>query len=65
MSKQRSRVSLVTDLESVANELLPQTMWLVRPQLNRKYPQQRVMMVAEVVDLKTLNLASLRTFDVL
>lgn len=65
MVKQHSQISLITELESVANELLPQPMWLVRPQLNRKYVHQRVIMVAEVVDFKTLDLADINTFDVL
>lgn len=66
MSKhQRSKVALVTDLDEIAHDLVPQPMWMVRPQLNRKYPNQRMTMTAEVVDLNTLNLAKMRTFEVL
>jgi hypothetical protein len=65
MANERSKVSLVTDLDAIAKELLPQPMWMVRPQLNRKYPNQRMTMTAEIVDLNTLNLAQMSTFEML
>lgn len=65
MAKERSKVSLVTDMDEVMKEMLPRTVLMVRPQLNRKYPNQRVTMTAEVVDLNTLNLAKMRTFEAL
>jgi len=61
-----SRISLVTDLDDIMDEFTPQQpVWMVRPQLNRKYPNQRVMMTAEIVDLNTLNLAQMSTFEIL
>lgn len=65
MEQEQSKVMLVTDLEQIARELMPQPMWLVRPILNRKYAQQRMTMTAEIVDLSTLNLATMSTFEVI
>ena len=65
MNDRSSKVSLVTDLDDIMDELMPQPVWMVRPQLNRKYPNQRVMMTAEIVDLNTLNLAQMSTFEIL
>ena len=63
MTQDGSSVSLVTDLDLIARELLPQQMVMVRPIYNRKYPHQRMPMTAEIVDLTTLNLAKLSTFE--
>ena len=65
MKEEPGKVSLVTDLDEIAQELLPRTMWMVRPQLNRKYPSQRMPMTVEVVDLNTLNLATLPALEML
>ena len=65
MAEEYSKIALVTDLEQIARELMPQPMWLVRPMLNRKYAQQRVTMTAEIVDLGTLNLAKITTFEII
>lgn len=64
MSTSQRRVSLITDLELLAEELEPsQPMWMVRPHLTRKYATQRMTTVAEVVDLTTLDLAEMQTFE--
>lgn len=63
--KQRSRVSLVTDLDAAMNEMIPNPVWMVRPKMNRKHPSQQMTMTVEVVDLNTLNLAKMQTFEVL
>lgn len=65
MTKECSRVSLVADLDDIVQEELTQLMWMIRPQLNRKYPNQRIVMTAEVVDLNSLNLAQVPTFEML
>lgn len=65
MEMKYGEVSLVTDLEDIVKELIPQRMWMVRPQFNRKYPNQRMALTAELVDLDTLNLAKMTTFEVL
>ncbi|HEX2948151.1 MAG TPA: hypothetical protein VHV83_01040 [Armatimonadota bacterium] len=65
MKPQGNKVSLVTDIDAVAKELVPQPMWMIRPTMKRKYLHQRVPMTAEVVDLSTLNLAKMKTFEIL
>lgn len=66
MSTSQRRVSLITDLDLLAEEMAPpQPMWMVRPQLARKYATQRMTTVAEVVDLTTLDLAHMQTFETL
>ena len=65
MAKQRTTVSLVTDIEEIAREMVPQPVLMVRPKLNRKYAHQQMSTTAEVVDLSTLNLAKMRTFEIL
>jgi len=59
------KVSLVTDLDALMEEELApsQMMWMVRPLLTRKYAAQRMTTVAEVVDLSTLDLAQMKTFE--
>lgn len=64
MSKSRRRVSLVTDLDALTEELAPsQPMWMVRPLLARKYADQRMTTVVEIVDLATLDLARMQTYE--
>ncbi len=65
MTYDDSRVILVTDFDQIAQEMVPELVWMVRPILNRKLPQQRITMTAEIVDLATLNLATMSTFEVL
>ena len=65
MEHKSSSVSLVSDLDQLERELSPQQMWLVQPTVNRKYPQQRMTMTAEIVDITTINLADLSTLEVL
>ena len=63
-SKQdRKKVSLVTDLDALVDELASESLWMVRPKLNRKYTYQRMMTTAEVVDLESINLAKVQTFE--
>jgi len=57
------KVSLVTDLESLADELMSEPVWMVRPTLSRKYVHQRMTITAEVVDLASINLAKVQTFE--
>ncbi|MHB9130264.1 MAG: hypothetical protein ACYDBB_04120 [Armatimonadota bacterium] len=64
MSNQQ-RVVLVTDLESLPEVQTPELVWMVRPHMNRKYSSQRMVMIAEVVDLHSLNLERLQTFETL
>ena len=64
MTKSRRKVSLVTDIDALARQLAPpRPMWMVRPRLKRKYAYQRMTMIAEVVDLSTLDLAHMQTFE--
>jgi len=56
-------VSLVTDLESLADELVVESLWMVHPKLTRKYANQRMTTTAEVVDLASINLAKVQTFE--
>lgn len=57
------KVSLISDLHELVEELTPQPMWMVRPQMNRKYATQRMTTTAEVVNLTTVNLAKMSTFE--
>lgn len=59
----RKHVSLVTDLELIVEELVVEPLWMVRPKLNRKYANQRMTTTAEVVDLDSINLAKVQTFE--
>lgn len=64
MQKQPGRkVTLITDMDDLFEEITPQPIVMIRPQLNRRYAYQRMMMTAEVVDLSTLNLAYMPTFE--
>lgn len=64
MSRQpQQKVSLVSDLDELTEELAPQLVWMVRPKLNRKYASQRMVTTAEVVDLASVNLAKMQTFE--
>lgn len=63
MSEHHSRVTLVTDMDMLVQELDPQPLWLVRPQMPRKYASQRVGVTAELTDLASINLAKLKTFE--
>jgi hypothetical protein len=65
MLPDRSIALFVTDFDQIAQELAPHLMWMIRPTSRRKYPWQRIMITAEIVDLTTLNLATLSTFEVL
>lgn len=63
-SKQdHKKVSLVTDLDELVDELASESLWMVRPKLNRKYANQRMTTTAEVVDLDSINLAKIQTFE--
>ena len=64
-SKSQRKVSLVTDLDELTEELAPQVVWMVRPKMNRKYASQRMTTTAELVDLATVNLAKMHTFETL
>ena len=61
----RKKVSLVTDLDALVDELASESLWMVRPKLNRKYSHQRMTTTAEVVDLDSINLAKVQTFETL
>ncbi|HEY3376312.1 MAG TPA: hypothetical protein VGL77_02360 [Armatimonadota bacterium] len=65
MTQPRSKVTLVTDLDEIMQDMVPQPVLMVRPRMNRKHPDQRMHMTAEVVDLTTLNLAKMQTFEIL
>ena len=58
-------ITLISDLEDVVEDFEMQPMWMIRPQIDRKYPHQRVMMTAEVVDIDMVNLAALRNIEIL
>ena len=63
-SKQhQQKVSLITDIDALVDELVTEPVWMVRPKLSRKYAGQRVVMTAEVVDLASINLAKVHTFE--
>jgi len=63
-SKQtRQHVSLVTDLDSLVDELVDEPVWMIRPKLNRKYANQRMTITAELVDLESINLAKVQAFE--
>ncbi|MHB0938610.1 MAG: hypothetical protein ACYDCO_22770 [Armatimonadota bacterium] len=47
----------------LVNELASESLWMVRPKLNRKYANQRMTTTAEVVDLESINLAKVQTFE--
>ena len=64
MAVNGSKVSLVTDLDGVMEEMVPHQVWMVRPQFTRKYPTQRMTMIAEVVDISSLNLAQMQMFEI-
>lgn len=63
MPRRRPKVTVTTDLESLAAELAPQRLLLVRPLRARKFPTQRDARVVEFVDLNTLNLARMEGFE--
>ncbi len=66
MSTSYRKVSLVTDLDMLAEEMEPsEPMWMVRPRYTRKFATQRVTTVAELVDLTTLDLAKMQTYEML
>ncbi len=66
MSRSPQKVSLVSDLDVLVEELAPmQPMWMVRPRLERKFTAQRMTTVVEVVDLDTLDLARMHMFEAL
>jgi hypothetical protein len=65
MLQERSVVLLLKDFDQIAQEMVPQPMWMIRPACSRKYAWQRIMITAEIVDLTTLNLATMSTFEVL
>lgn len=62
--KYRRSVTLITDIEEAARELDPQPMWMVRPQFSRKYASQRMNSKVELVNIATVNLAKMKTFDI-
>ena len=59
------KVSLVSDLDSLVDELVSEQVWMVRPKMNRKYATQRMMPTAEIVDIDSINLAKVQTFETL
>ena len=63
MSRRRQKVTVTTDLNALIAEMTPRPMLLVRPLHARKYPSQRSTHVVEVVDLSTLNLARMESFE--
>ena len=63
MSSSRYKVSLVADLDELVEELVPEQVWMVHPKLSRKYATQRMTTVAEVVNLDSINLARVQTFE--
>ena len=65
MTESNHRVSLVTDLDEIMEEMVPQQILMVSPRYNRKYTGQQVKMKAELVSLSSLNLARVKTFEIL
>lgn len=59
------KVSLVSNLDEMLQEVSPARVWVVRPQLHRKYPNQRMVPTAELVDLNRLDLDEMQAFDTL
>jgi hypothetical protein len=64
-SNQHPKVSLVTDLNALVEELVSEQVWMVHPKMHRKYATQRMTMTAEIVDLDSINLAKVQTFETL
>ena len=62
-SKHIQKVTLVSDLESLMLEDVAEPMWMVRPQHHHRYATQRVMTTAELVDIDSINLAQMKTFE--
>ena len=59
------KVSLITDMDALVDELASERVWMVRPKLHRKYVTQRVTTTAEIVDLASVNLAKVQAFETL
>lgn len=62
---QPRKISLVTDLDGLVEELVSEQVWMVHPKMHRKYATQRMTMTAEIVDLESINLAKIQTFETL
>jgi hypothetical protein len=59
----RPKVTVTTDLDTLAREMVPQPMLMVRPHHTRKFANGRRQHIAEVVDLATLNITAVETFE--
>ncbi len=65
VGEHESRVSLVTDLDEVMDELYSEVVWMVRPRLGRASSHQRLGNMVELTDLHSINLAKTTTFETL
>lgn len=63
MSRRRHKVTVTTDLNALIAEMTPRPMLLVRPLHARQQSTQRSLRVVEVVDLSTLNLLHVESFE--
>ncbi len=63
MGRTRKKVSIITDLDTLAAELSPTPLLLVRPQWERKYPDQRMQTTVELTNLDAINLAATTFYD--
>jgi len=61
--KHIQKVTLVTDLDCLMQETESEPMWMMRPQHHHRYATQRTMTTAELVDIETINLAQMKTFE--
>lgn len=65
MKKHRSRVTLITDLEEAAQEFDLRPVWMVQPRYASTYTSQRMSSRVALVNLATVNLAKMKTFETL
>jgi hypothetical protein len=63
MGHTRKKVTLVSDLDALVAEMGAPPLLLVRPQWERRYPDQRMHTTVELTDLDTINLASTTFYE--
>lgn len=58
-------ITMIAEMDDFMDDFEFNPMWMIRPQINRKYPHQRVMMTAEIVDIDYVNLAIMQNIEVI
>lgn len=58
-------ITMIAEMDDIMDDFEYRPMWMIRPQINRKYPNQRVMMTAEIVDIDLVNLAIMQNIEVI